>query len=261
MLRSIATILSMLTVFVSLSANAGTWSRVEPVITKASYATGVPAATLAGFAYTESRFKPKAVSTSNAKGLVQITPRTWRHLVRTYGKKHGIARNANPYNPLHSALMAGEYINENKAILKRALKRKPTDGELYLAYLISPQKAIQVIKAPGWKVAANIVPGAVKGQKRFFYTKHHRKHSVREFRRAVYAEIDGHIDLYKDRAVIAKKKYVKAKKTEVAMKQMKQCFAEHPAIVPEYENSILLTSCDPNYASGRLDPYDRRRYM
>lgn len=261
MLRSISTILVTMAVLFTLPATAGTWSRVEPVITKASYATGIPAATLAGFAYTESRFKSKAVSSSNAKGLFQITPRTWGHLVKTYGKKHGIAKTANPNNPLHSALMGAEYIKENEQILKRALKRKPTDGELYMAYLISPQKAIQIIKAPGWKTAANIVPSAVNGQKRFFYTKHKRKHSVREFRRAVYAEIDGHIDLYKERAMIAKKRYVKAKKTEVAIHRVKQCFAEHPAIVPEYDTSILLTNCDPNYASGRLDPYDRRRYM
>ena len=85
---------------------------VTAAIKRASRATGVNTNVLAGYASLESSFKSKANNPKGAKGLVQITPKTFRYLARTYGPDHGITK-ANPFNPYHSAVLAAEYIKEN----------------------------------------------------------------------------------------------------------------------------------------------------
>lgn len=164
---------------------------VTAAIKRASRATGVNTNVLAGYASLESSFKSKANNPKGAKGLVQITPKTFRYLARTYGPDHGITK-ANPFNPYHSAVLAAEYIKENRQILRDGLGREPTDEECYLAYFISPQKAVSVIQAPPRRDAVRMLGSVAYGHPKYFFTK--RKHNtVSQFRTAVYRDFRKHV--------------------------------------------------------------------
>ncbi len=166
---------------------------VTAAIRKASHATGVSSNVLAGYVSLESNFKANARNPKGAKGLVQITPATFRYLARTYGDNYGIAR-ANPNNPYHSAVLAGAYIQENRQILRDGLGREPTDEECYLAYFISPQKAVKVIHAPPRKDAVRMLGSIAYSHKKYFFSG--RKHNtVSEFRSAVYRDFRKHVDI------------------------------------------------------------------
>lgn len=164
---------------------------VTAAIKRASRAAGVNTNVLAGYASLESSFKSKANNPKGAKGLVQITPKTFRYLARTYGPDHGITK-ANPFNPYHSAVLAAEYIKENRQILRDGLGREPTDEECYLAYFISPQKAVSVIQAPPKRDAVRMLGSVAYGHPKYFFTK--RKHNtVSQFRTAVYRDFRKHV--------------------------------------------------------------------
>lgn len=241
---------------------AGTWSRAEPAITRAAYLTGYPAGELAGVASLESGFKAKAVSRQRAKGMFQITPSTYRYLAKKYAKKHGI-HNPNPNNPLHSAILGAEYLKEIKAHMSRKLKRPALYEEAYLGYFIGPDRAVTVIKTPGWKDAVAMMPSVASGHKKFFYTKYKRHHSVREFRRAVYNEYRSHVGEYRSVARIAMNKHVKkvrAKKQAIAKIDWQQrCFNSEPPELVVFSTSMILDKCQSAYESRMDGAMDRRR--
>jgi hypothetical protein len=93
--------------------------------------------------------------TSNAQGLFQFIPSTWRGMVNKYGATLGIytkgmsdaqileLRN----DPQVSTNMAALYAKENKDILKREFSVEPTDADLYLAHFLGPAGAITFLKA------------------------------------------------------------------------------------------------------------------
>lgn len=101
---------------------------------------------LMGIAYKESRFTPSAVNKrSGATGLVQMTSRTWKYLINTYGDKYGLSIDTPRTDALASLLMCSEYILENKRIMTKRLKRPPTDQELYLAHALGTYGALKLI--------------------------------------------------------------------------------------------------------------------
>lgn len=241
-------------------ANAGTWSRAEPAIVKAAYRTNYPVAELAGIASMESGFKAKAVSHSRAKGLMQQVPSTFRYLAKKYGKKHGIV-NANPNNPLHSAILGAEYLKEIKADLSKRLKRKATYEEAYLGYYLGPNRAAAVIRAPGWKDAVKFMPSVAAGHKKFFYNGKRHK-SIREFRRAVYAEYNRHVDEYRDVAQIAMKKHVKKKREVSQIDFTARCISDSSNAQPQFHASMTLEGCyDHGKRFGQMPAIERRRYI
>lgn len=164
-------------------------SKIHKAIAKAAKVTGNDPNFLATIANVESTMNPKA-SNGKVKGLMQFTPGTWRLMVKRHAKKHGIKK-PNIHDPYHSAVFAGELLNDNREWLEAKLKRKVTDREVYLAYFIAPQYAVRILKSNKNRAAASLVPSsfASGGNKSFFY-KNGKPLTVRQFLGLVTAKLD-----------------------------------------------------------------------
>jgi hypothetical protein len=92
-------------------------------------------------------------TTSNAQGLFQFIPSTWRGMVKKYGATLGIDSKLSDAqilelrnDPQMSTNMAALYAKENKDILKREFTVEPSDADLYLAHFLGPAGAITFLK-------------------------------------------------------------------------------------------------------------------
>lgn len=117
--------------------------------------TGVPEELLWTFAKIESSLNPAAKNkNSSATGLYQFLDGTWGDMIKKHGKKYGLTlQNASRYNPLHSAIMAGEYMRGNMHIAEKFKDVGVDLGTgLYLAHFMGPggaEKAYnQMVKDP-----------------------------------------------------------------------------------------------------------------
>ena len=134
--------------------------------------------------------------TSSAAGLFQFVDQTWLRAVRRYGPGLGLAaeaggirigadgraRVADPqwraeilalrYDPMVAARLAGALTRENAAVLRAALGRPPTAGELYAAHLLGPRQALLLLSAdrvtPAYP-ARTILPVAAASNRALFY--------------------------------------------------------------------------------------------
>lgn len=148
---------------------------VKDSIFGASNATGVDAGTMTKFAQIESGFNPNAkAGTSSATGLYQFTKGTWNDMISKYGKKHGLDKSANPSDPNANALMAGEYINENKKALQAA-GIPATDGALYLTHFLGGVGGVKLLKSNANSSAARLFPDAAKANPSVFYDGNREK--------------------------------------------------------------------------------------
>lgn len=122
---------------------------VMQAIKQASNMTGVDEETMVTFAKLESSLRPGVkASTSSATGLFQFTKGTWRWILEKFGKKYGLTPNADPTNPLHNSLMAGEYIKYNTRFVEKHRQagiEKPI--ALYLAHFLGSGGARRFINA------------------------------------------------------------------------------------------------------------------
>lgn len=122
---------------------------VMQAIQQASKMTGVDKETLVTFAKLESSLRPGVTAaTSSATGLFQFTKGTWKWILEKFGKKYGLTPNADPTNPLHNSLMAGEYVKYNSKFVEKHNQAgidKPI--ALYLAHFLGPGGARRFINA------------------------------------------------------------------------------------------------------------------
>lgn len=126
---------------------------------RAAQAVGVPERYLDALIQQESGGDPNAqASTSSATGHAQFIDSTWRRMMNDYGARYGFGEGALAglsesdvlelrTDPQWAALMAGEYARENATELRRALKRDPSDGEVYFAHFLGPGDAAELIEA------------------------------------------------------------------------------------------------------------------
>lgn len=166
-------------------------------IQDASRKTGVSFSFLMAQAGRESAFNAQAANRrSSASGLYQFTNGTWLELIKKHGTKYGhadlaamIKVNADGdyevsdpaqfqriedlrRDPGLAAIMAGEYANDNRAVLEARLGRKVNGTDLYLAHFLGPQGAAHFISAMEknpHRPAANFVPVAAQVNPRVFY--------------------------------------------------------------------------------------------
>jgi hypothetical protein len=163
---------------------------VETIV-KAARVTGIDPALLMAIADKESSFSTHVqAKTSSATGLFQFIERTWLQVVRDFGAKHGLAKEAaatqwiddeltvpDPAerarilelrrNPYLSALLAAEMLSRDRARIARSIGRDLTRGETYLSHFLGPDDAERfmekVVGQPN-SAAATLLPEAGQGQ-------------------------------------------------------------------------------------------------
>lgn len=180
-----------------MAAGSPADARVLAAIRAASESTGVDLSYLLAKAYRESGFDVRAdAPTSSALGIFQFTRQTWLDLFARHGATYGhaglagrVVRGADGgisasdpkterrilalrRDPGLSAQLAAEYARENRATLRRALGRTPGPEELYIAFFLGPQSAVQLLRiaatAPG-RQAASVFPEAARSNPSLFF--------------------------------------------------------------------------------------------
>ncbi|NEX91153.1 hypothetical protein [Caulobacter sp. 17J65-9] len=170
---------------------------VSSAIHRAASVTGVSKAYLHRTAWRESSFDPYArAPTSSATGLFQFVERTWLTMVRDYGPRYGLRREAalvrqdasgrpyipDPvarahvlglrYDPQVSALLAAELARANTRALRSSLGREPRASELYLAHVLGADGAAEILRAERLsplRPAAAVLPRAAKANRALFF--------------------------------------------------------------------------------------------
>lgn len=170
--------------------------QVIAAVEKAARRTGADFSFLMEKAAAESSFNPKAKSrSSSATGLFQFIEGTWLNMVKKYGPKYGLSQLSDKItvkdgkasvadsdvrrqilslrkNPEISALMAGEFCEENKCILEGRTQADVGATELYLAHFMGAGGAVKFLNSReqnGNALAARLFPEAARANKNVFF--------------------------------------------------------------------------------------------
>ncbi len=135
---------------------------------------------------------------SSAAGMFQFTEQTWLQMVKEEGPKYGLDSQADAitrtpsgrftvkdpeqkeeilalrYDPQISSVMAGAFTQRNQETMTAALRRPPSDGELYAAHFLGAQGAIDLIRLVSTNPsasAAKAFPDAAAANPTIFYNK------------------------------------------------------------------------------------------
>lgn len=181
----------------TVSFNAKGWEKHRNVITSAAHRTNQPVDALAAFASIETTMGIGR----NGKGLFQFTERTWNDQLKRNGKKYGfrVGKTART-NPRANALMAAEYMRENRDYLERKLGRTVSISEVYMAHLLGTYGAEKILKAKNNRLAKNVTsPG---GNRPFFFVKGKgRARTVGEFKAYMASFVEQHASTYRVNAI------------------------------------------------------------
>lgn len=186
----------------SIQANDKGWEKHSHDLYRASQATDVGLMDLVVMTSIESTMgKNLKNKSSGAAGLFGMTNRTWKVLIKTYGSKFGIKPGTPRSNARANAILAAEYMKENKAILEASLHRRVGVNEIYMAHLLGPGGAVKLLKANNGRLAYRVIPGASRN-KAYFFDKKNRPYTVAEFKRNVAQKINRHRDAYSQKVTL-----------------------------------------------------------
>jgi hypothetical protein len=137
-------------------------SRMTTIITDAATRYGVDPNDAIRIAQIESGMDPRAHNPSGASGLFQFMPSTW--------KQYGAGRS--PFDAYANADAGMRFTRDNIQGLQKALGRKPTAGEIYMAHQQGLGGALTLLRNPdasaakvlGRKRVLQNLPGDLRGQ-------------------------------------------------------------------------------------------------
>lgn len=177
---------------------------VRGAIEAAASRRGVDPNYLIRTANRESGFNPNAQSqTSSAGGLFQFVDQTWLAQLKASGADIGlgdlaakIQKDGGRYivtdpaareqifalrkDPAVNADMAAAFTAQNAQILRGALGREPSGGELYAAHFLGADGAVAMLKADRSAKASDINPAAAASNSTIFFAKDGRAKTVGE---------------------------------------------------------------------------------
>ena len=174
---------------------------VETIV-KAARVTDIDPALLMAIADKESSFSTHVQArTSSATGLFQFIERTWLQVVRDFGAKHGLAKEAAAVqwvddelvvadsgerarilelrrNPYRQAVLGAEMLSRDRTRIASRIGRALTRGETYLSHFLGPDDAERfmekVVDQPN-AAAATLLPRPAKANKPIFFAQVGRK--------------------------------------------------------------------------------------
>jgi len=198
------------------------------VVMKAAHAVETDPVLLMAIADKESSFLSAVQArTSSATGLFQFIERTWLQVVREFGAKHGLAKEAEAItwaddqlvvtdaaerarilelrrDPHLSTLMAGEMLARDRARIARRIGRDLTQGETYLAHFLGPDDAerflAKVVGEPNTS-ASKLLPKPARANRPIFFARKGRRAkslSVAEVHRKFEAMMDMRLERYRN---------------------------------------------------------------
>jgi Transglycosylase SLT domain len=171
-------------------------------IMKAARATETDPILLMAIADKESSFSTAVkAKTSSATGLYQFIESTWLKVVRDFGAKHGLEKEAKAINwvddeltvadaaerarilelrrdPYLSALLAAEMLKRDRTRIAKRIGRDLSDGETYLAHFLGPDDAERFLeKVVGQPKAAavKLLPRPARANRSIFFARAGRK--------------------------------------------------------------------------------------
>ncbi len=174
---------------------------VAAALTAATHRTGADPVLLRAIAWQESRFSHRAGNRqSSARGLMQFTEATWLEVVRDFGARHGLAREAASlstdartgvitsrrprdlryilslrFNPRLSAIMAAERLAAERAAVEALTGRPAGPTELYLIHLLGPAGARRFIaeldRAPSRPAAEVLGADSIAANRGVFFDR------------------------------------------------------------------------------------------
>uniref|UniRef100_I2Q566 Transglycosylase family protein n=1 Tax=Desulfovibrio sp. U5L TaxID=596152 RepID=I2Q566_9BACT len=122
-------------------------------------------------------------STSSAQGLFQFTDPTWRAMVNQYGRDFGLTMDGRG-DPTQQATAASLFTRDNRAFLRDALGREPSDGDLYTAAFLGRGGAEKFLDGlaenAGDQAINHASPAAVRANWSIFHTKDGRPRTLQE---------------------------------------------------------------------------------
>ena len=195
-------------------------------IVKAAQATEADPVLLMAIADKESSFSTGVrAKTSSATGLFQFIDSTWLKVVRDFGARHGLKKEAQAIvwvddelvvqdsaernrilelrrEPYLSALLAAEMLKRDASRIGRRIGRELTHGETYLAHFLGPDDAERfmekVVDEPN-SVAAKLLPKPARANKPIFFGNSGRKElSIAEVHQKFQAMMNMRLDRYRD---------------------------------------------------------------
>jgi hypothetical protein len=171
-------------------------------IIKAARATDTDPILLMAIADKESSFSTAVkAKTSSATGLYQFIASTWLKVVRDFGARHGLEKEAKAIewiddeltvadgaekarildlrrDPYLSALLAAEMLKRDRTRIAKRIGRDLTDGETYLAHFLGPddaEKFLQKVVGAPSAAAVQLLPRPARANRSIFYARRGRK--------------------------------------------------------------------------------------
>ena len=195
-------------------------------IVKAAQVTEADPVLLMAIADKESSFSTAVrAKTSSATGLFQFIDSTWLKVVRDFGARHGLKKEAQAIvwvddelvvtdpaerarilelrrEPYVSALLAAEMLKRDASRIARRIGRDLTHGETYLAHFLGPDDAERfmekVVDEPN-SIAAKLLPKPARANKPIFFGSSGRKElSIAEVHQKFQAMMNLRLDRYRD---------------------------------------------------------------
>lgn len=173
------------------------YQKYAPIVIEASIYVGVDPVLMLAITHKETRFRNVAAAAGGtAEGLMQITDRTWQHLLNRYANDYIVALDASKYEPWSNAVMAAAYVKENQEGLRKLLKREPTYGEIYMAHLLGLRGVSDLLRANLNDCSTNVVAYAIKRNSRLFKKSDGTYRTVRQFRDYMNWKFSKVVDMY-----------------------------------------------------------------